>query len=146
MTCWISTNGGRRVIAQNWSRRHWENLPAPSARHTTQCKSIGGMHESRGKISRSVAGAAGDGATTIAGDRAGGGLVCKFDPGGADGACFRIGPQPDHGGGNVAAVWVVSGIQSNRGTVADVSQSGCGGEWAAAGDVSGKCVGIGGED
>ena len=29
--------------------------------------------------------------------------------------------KPDHGGGDVAAVWIVSGVQSDRRVVADVS-------------------------
>src|SRR6266436_980029 len=101
-------NGGRMGIGRRSSRRRLENSPAQSARHTTRCKSTGGTRESSRKISRSGAGAADECAGAVAGDRPGGRLVCELDPGGAVGARVWLGAQPDHGGGDVAEVWVVS--------------------------------------
>ena len=60
----------------------------------------------------------------------------------ADGACLRQRAQPHHGGGDVAALRVVPGLQSDRRTVAHVSQSRRGRERAAAGDVPRECSGL----
>src|SRR5256885_17255335 len=114
-------NGGRMDIKQRSSRRRWENLPGRLVRRLTQCRSTGGKRESRGKISRGGAGTARECAIATPGHFTGRRLVFSLDPRGADGACVWFGTQPDHGRGNVAEVWIVSGIQSDRGIVADVS-------------------------
>src|SRR5207245_8562470 len=101
-------NGGRTGIERKVSRQHWVNMPEPSGRRSTRCKSAGGMRESGRKISRSSARSARQCAIAIAGHRPGGRLVFGVDSRGADGTRVRLGPQPHHGGGNVAEVWVVS--------------------------------------
>ena len=56
------------------------------------------------------------------------------------GARLRLGPQPHHGGGNVAALRLVPRVQPDRRAVAELPQSGRRRQRPAAGHVSGKCL------
>ena len=60
-------------------------------------------------------------------------LVRRDDPRRADGARVRLRPQPDHGRGDVAALRLVSRLQSDRRAVADVSTT-----WSSAPTASGR--------
>src|SRR5205814_5695385 len=76
--------------------------------------------------------------TPAIGDSTGGGLVCRNDSGGPNGASVWLRAQPDSRRRNVAALRFISRVQSHRRVVAQLPQHGGGPERPTPGDVPRK--------